>query len=110
MIRLSIRVLVIAVIATVGVCRWDAVAAPPVFHVSMRSLSTEVTASFVLVVRTATAERATSVSGCDGATYYASTADAQTIASALASGKVVHLHRGASAQAPETTPIKCRFT
>lgn len=110
MARLSIYALIFAVVAIVTLFRWDAMAAPPVFHVSMRSLSTEATPSFVLVVKTSTTERAMSVAGCDGTTYYATAADAEAIAAALANGEVVHLHRGSVGQAPETTSIKCRFT
>lgn len=108
MIRLALCAASLAIFAAIPT-HGIAVAAPPVHYVSMRSIATEATASFVLVVKTVTAERATSISGCDGVTYYATSADAQSVAAALANGEVVHLHRGTQGQQPQGMPIKCRF-
>lgn len=80
---------------------------PVVYYISMRGLQTEAVASFVVVVRAATAERATAVAGCDGRTYYATAADAAAISAARAAGELVQLHRGREGEAPGTTPIRC---
>lgn len=80
---------------------------PPLYYVSMRGLTTEATPSFVTVVRTQTAERTTAIAGCDELTYYATAADAQTIATARANGEVVQLHRGAAGGSAQTSAIIC---
>jgi len=80
---------------------------PPVYYVSMRGLTTESAPSFVTVTREADATRATSLAGCDELTYYATAADAQTIATARAAGEVVQLHRGAQGGSPQSSAIVC---
>lgn len=78
-----------------------------VYYISMRGLQAELAPSYIVVVRVADAGRQTPIAGCDGRTYYATAADAATVAAARASGEVVQLHRGDQGGSPQNSRIVC---
>lgn len=77
------------------------------YYVSMRGLTTEMAPSFVSVVLVQNATHTVSLSGCDERTYYATAADATTIAAARAAGEVVQLHRAEPGDPPQASGIMC---
>ncbi len=105
--RLTFIAMLVLLAAWLGAPIAHAQQPPVVYYISMRGLQTEAVASFVVVVRTTTAERATAVAGCDGRTYYATAADAAAVSAARANGELVQLHRGREGDPPGATPIRC---
>jgi len=79
---------------------------PPVFYVSMRNLTAENAPSFVVVKKQADATHTVAVTGCNGRTYYATSADAATINAARTGGELVQLHRGQPNQ-PQSSAVMC---
>jgi hypothetical protein len=80
------------------------------YYVSMRALSATSSAdvaSYVTVKRQQDATHTVTVAGCDDHTYYATAADATTIATARSNGEVVQLHRGPSGGTPQASAIMC---
>ena len=77
------------------------------YYLSMRNLTTETVPGFIAIKRTAAAPYTTALSGCDGRTYYATSANAATVAAARASGEVVQLHRAEAGQSPQQSVIVC---
>ncbi len=79
----------------------------PAYYFSMRNLKNESSASFVSVVLVTDASHPTAVGSCNGATFYASAADAAVILAARTSGEIVQVHRVEEGETPQTAPIVC---
>jgi hypothetical protein len=73
----------------------------------MRALTTEAQPSFVPVLSASDATHTSAIAGCDEVTYYATAADAQTVASARSAGEVVQLHRAPAGGTPQSSAIVC---
>jgi hypothetical protein len=62
---------------------------------------------FVSASPTQSDTQSAAVPGCDGVTYYLTSADASALSSALTSGATVQLHRAPSGTAPPDAPVRC---
>ena len=85
----------------------QAQADPPTYYLSMRGLTTEAVASFVLVTRTDDAAHSSPLAACDELTYYLTPADAAAVAASRAAGELVQLHRAETGQTPQQAAIMC---
>lgn len=77
------------------------------YYISMRGLTVEAAATFVVVEAQASATRTAAIAGCDELTYYATPADAASVSAARAAGELVQLHRAGPGQTAQTSSIMC---